>query len=248
MALYVNGEKVCISKKVTSASGVGIPKTLTNGVLTPSTTFSLPTGASDLAPKVLYEAFARTPITSVNFSSLIRITGYQALSSTFSSCTSLTSVDFSSLTTVTGDWALEFAFSSCTSLSSISFPVLQTIGLNSSSGSCGEFNGTFNNCTRLTSLSFPELTEIYSTSYYDEYSFTFALNNKVQKMYFPKLHTITYGQGASDQDGAKNVFYGCSSLTELHFGVANQAAIEASPGYSTAWGRGAGNVTIYFDL
>ena len=28
----------------------------------------------------------------------------------------------------------------------------------------------------------------------------------------------------------------------------NKTAIEASPGYSTAWGRGAYNVTIYFDL
>ena len=69
-------------------------------------------------------------------------------------------------------------------------------------------------------------------------------------MYFPKLDTITYGTGASssNQNACKNIFYNCSSLTELHFGAANQAAIEASPGYSTAWGRGAGNVTIYFDL
>ena len=69
-------------------------------------------------------------------------------------------------------------------------------------------------------------------------------------MYFPKLDTITYGTGASssNQNACKYIFANCSSLTELHFGVANQAAIEASPGYSTAWGRGAGNVTIYFDL
>ena len=69
-------------------------------------------------------------------------------------------------------------------------------------------------------------------------------------MYFPKLTTITYGSGASstNQNACKNVFNGCTSLTELHFGSANQSAIEATSGYSTAWGRGAGNVTIYFDL
>ena len=74
--------------------------------------------------------------------------------------------------------------------------------------------------------------------------------NKVQKMYFPKLTQITYATGASSANrGACNyVFSNCSALTELHFAAANQAAIEASPGYSTAWGRGAGNVTIYFDL
>jgi hypothetical protein len=69
-------------------------------------------------------------------------------------------------------------------------------------------------------------------------------------MYFPKLDTITYGTGASttNQNACKNIFYKCSSLTELHFAAANRTAIEASPGYSTAWGRGASNVTIYFDL
>ena len=69
-------------------------------------------------------------------------------------------------------------------------------------------------------------------------------------MYFPKLHTITYGTGtASGNQGACNyIFSNCSSLTELHFGAQYQSQIEATTGYSTAWGRGAGNVTIYFDL
>ena len=177
--------------------------------------------------------------------------GEYGMSSTFKGCTGLTSVDLSSLTTVSTS-AMSYAFQSCTGLTSVNFANLQTIGTNTSSTNRSQFMNCFLNCNNLTSLTFPNLEKIYCTgapsgSY--KYS-TFENNNKVQKMYFPKLDTITYGTGASssNQESCKWIFYGCSSLTELHFAAANQAAIEASPGYPTAWGRGAGNVTIYFDL
>jgi hypothetical protein len=130
------------------------------------------------------------------------------------------------------------------------FTNLTTIGANNSATNYGQLSSCFKNCTNLTSITFPNLEKIYCTGGTTTSYGTFANNDKVQKMYFPKLDTITYGSGAStsNRNACKNVFYGCSSLTELHFGAANQSAIEASPGYSTAWGRGAGNVTIYFDL
>ena len=168
----------------------------------------------------------------------------------FYGCTGLTSVDLSGLTTVSGSNALSYAFRDCTGLTSVLFTNLQTIGANSSSTDYGQFTQCFNNCTNLTSITFPKLEKIYCTGSSTTSYGTFASNNKVQKLYFPKLDTITYGSGASssNQNACKNVFYGCAALTELHFASANQSAIQATAGYSTAWGRGAGNVTIYFDL
>ena len=191
-----------------------------------------------------------TGLTSADLSSLTTVSGTGAMSKAFESCLNLTSVDLSSLTTVSGVQAMQNAFSSCTALTSVLFTNLETIGANTSSNNYGQFAGCFQNCNNLTSITFPKLEKIYCTGGSTASYGTFTSNNKVQKMYFPKLDTITYGSGAStsNQNACKNVFYGCSALTELHFAAANQAAIEASPGYSTAWGRGAGNVTIYFDL
>jgi hypothetical protein len=145
---------------------------------------------------------------------------------------------------------MQDAFYGCTNLTNVSFANLETIGTNTSSTNYGQFSSTFDNCNALTTLTFPELTAIYCTGGTSGGYGTFSYNNKIQKMYFPKLTTITYGEGAStsNQNACKNVFYECSALTELHFAAANRAAIEATPGYATAWGRGTGNVTIYFDL
>lgn len=189
-------------------------------------------------------------LTSIDFPSLTTVTGAQAMASTFYGCTSLASVNLSGLTTVTGANAMSSTFYNCRNLTSIKFNNLQTIGSDTYAGNYGQFSNCFQNCNNLTSVTFPNLEKIYCTGGAPTSYGTFANNNKVQKMYFPKLDTITYGSGAStsNQNACKNVFYGCAALTELHFGSANQAAIEASPGYSTAWGRGAGNVTIYFDL
>ena len=186
-------------------------------------------------------------LTSVDLSSLTTTNDLNVMASTFANCTGLTSLNLSGLTTVKG--GLGSICSDCTKLSSVNFNNLQTIGENNNNGGYGHFSQSFKNCNLLTSITFPNLKSIYCTGTSTSNG-TFANNNKVQKMYFPKLSTITYGSGASSsyQNASKNVFYGCSSLTELHFAATNQSAIQASAGYSTAWGRGAGNVTIYFDL
>ena len=187
-------------------------------------------------------------LVNVNLRNLTSINSEEALSSAFNNCSKLTTLDLGSVTLINGLNVFNRAFSSCTNLETILFTNLETIGTNSSSSNYYQFNSAFSGCSKLTSITFPKLTAVYCTG--SSTNGTFASNNKIQKLYFPKLNTITYGAGASstNQNACKNIFYGCSSLTELHFGAANQAAIEASPGYSTAWGRGAGNVTIYFDL
>lgn len=190
-----------------------------------------------------------TSLTSVDLSSLTNISGTSSTYYLFYNCTGLTSVDLSNLTTISGNKAMNYTFNSCTNLSSVNFNNLKTIGINSSFVNNSQLAGCFNNCNKLTSITFPNLEKIYCTGS-STADGTFGNNKKIQKMYFPKLNTMTYGSGASstNQVGCKNIFTLCSALTELHFGSANRSAIEASPGYSTAWGRGAGNVTIYFDL
>ena len=235
---------------------------------------SLTTVSGDSAMSYMFNGC--TGLISVDLSSLTTVSGYSAMSYTFNGCTGLISVDLSGLTTVSDSFAMGYAFNGCTGLisvdlsglttvsgsgmgyafygctglTSVNFANLQTIGTNNSSTNYSQFNYCFNNCNNLTSITFPKLEKIYCTGGTTASYGTFANNNKVQKMYFPKLDTITYGSGASssNQEACKNIFSGCTSLTELHFAAANQAAIEASPGYPTLWGLGAGNVNVYFDL
>ena len=65
------------------------------------------------------------------------------------------------------------------------------------------------------------------------------------------MNTITYSPACTQtryQKACNYIFADCSALTEIHFGAKNKEAIEATTGYSTLWGRGAGNATVYFDL
>ena len=187
---------------------------------------------------------------AIDLSSLTTVNGYQSFGRVFYNCTHITSVDLSSLTTVSSNNAMIGVFNGCTALTSVDLGNLTTIGADTSSANYGQFAEFIKSCNNLTSITSPKLEKIYCTGGTSTTYGTFYNNDKVQKMYFPKLDTITYGTGAtvSNQNACKNVFYGCTSLTELHFAATNQTAIQASPGYSTAWGRGAGNVTIYFDL
>ena len=160
------------------------------------------------------------------------------------------SVDLSSLTTVSGKECCRQMFYLCSGITSVLFTNLQTIGANTQYENYAQFSSCFSGCTNLTSITFPKLEKIYCTGAASPGNGTFAYNSYIQKFYFPKLNAITYGSGASStkQEACKYIFSSCSSLTEIHFGAANQSAIEATSGYSTLWGRGAGNATVYFDL
>ena len=205
-----------------------------------------------------------TSLTSIDLSNLTSIQRYDhsyqysnppsnIFLAAFYGCTSLTSIDLSSLTIVEGTNHFNETFRNCTSLSSVNFNGLIRLGeLDAPTGRPrGIFANCFRGCTNLTTVSFPNLEEIY-TDYGMDYTAAMFYNwDKVQKLYFPKLSVLAcYNSSATGTQLSvcKNTFKGCDSLIELHFGAANQSAIEASEGYSTAWGRGAGNVTIYFDL
>jgi hypothetical protein len=213
--------------------------------------FVLPSNIIDLGNNCLYGRFANSSsIKTAVFQGVKNITGNNALYTCFSQST-IQTVSFPELENITGSSALYQMFYFCSSVSSVTFPKLKTIGnpVVSSYMSNGQHFAYWYSTGSLTELSFPELTSIYCTGSSSFYG-TFYNCTSIKKFYFPKLTQITYGSGGSstNQSACNYIFSNCSALTEIHFGSANQAAIEATTGYSTIWGRGAGNATIYFDL
>ena len=149
------------------AGSTGIPREVIDGVykIPETTSFSLPSNATDVGPNALAYAFYSCPsLTSVDLSSLTKVSGEDAFYEAFYKCTSLTSVDLSSLTTLSGRNALAHAFDVCTALTSVDLSSLTTV-----SGYHSLYN-TFSRCSSLTSLSFPALTVAglqYGSSQFD---------------------------------------------------------------------------------
>lgn len=191
-----------------------------------------------------------TSLEDVYFPKLERINADFAFSQAFSNITTIIdSITFPSLTSIAGNGAFYQCFEN-SYVKNICFPVLKTIGTATNNDDSGIFEYAFR-YSYVTSLEFPELEEIYVTDT-DSANGTFAYNGTLTSMSFPKLKVITYSPAytgtVSNLQAHKSIFYGCSKLKELHFGAANQAAIEATDGYPTLWGLGAGNATVYFDL
>ena len=193
-------------------------------------------------------------VKNISFPKLKHIPGSYAFSKAFVLSGGLTEVSFPSLLTVTGDFAFANAFEHISNLTALHFPVLKQIGSNTHTNytnNSGHFSSIIASSNSCRTLSFPELTAIYCTGGTSSHNGTFAANNTLQRIDFPKLSVIDKSPaytGSVSLVAHKNIFYGCSKLTEIHFGAANQAAIEATEGYPTLWGRGAGNATVYFDL
>lgn len=249
-----------------------------NGVLqAPSAETNLVfSGVTDLGDNALAYVYSNSSsIKSLAFPNLGKISGTSAMLSICDNCKSLASVQFPILKEVTADTACKYmlkgcllksikfplletitgheafreAFISCSNLESVQFPKLKKIGDDTATGTnAGHFYYALRNASKVTSLEFPELTAIYCTA--STSASTFYGNGQIQKMYFPKLSVIDKSPAFSfsTSNAQNNIFLSCSSLTEIHFGAANQAAIEATSGYPTLWGRGAGNATVYFDL
>lgn len=190
-----------------------------------------------------------TNLETASFPALVYANGATVMSYCFNSCTKLKSASFPLLEEVKGGTGFQYAFSACTLFESVSFPKLKIIGNDAATTGTTyrQFYYAFQNCTNLTELSFPELEEIWCNGAAANTG-TFGYNTYIQKIYMPKLKTISKTSAYTSTLGADNIFTNCSSLTELHFGATNKTAIQASTGYATAWGLGAGNVTIYFDL
>ena len=187
-----------------------------------------------------------TNLVTASFPVLTTVNSSYVFSYTFTGCTKLQSVDFSALTTVSSTSAMQYVCNNCTALASVDFSSLETIGPTSgSSANYRHFYNAFTGCTALTELRFPSLEAIYCNGTATSHG-TFANNANLKKLYFPKLSVIDKTSAYGNTTGAKNIFYSCTGITELHFASENQTAIQATAGYSTKWG--ASNATIYFDL
>jgi hypothetical protein len=187
-----------------------------------------------------------TNILSASFPALTTI-GASSWAYAFNGCTKLQSVDLSALESITGTTAMQYAFEGCTALESVDFSSLKVIGdSTTTSADYRQMYNTFNNCNKLTTMTFPSLEAIYCNGTASTYG-AFAFNNKVTKLYFPKLTYIGKTSGYSNATAGNNIFRSCSALTEIHFGAENQSAIKSSTGYSTKWAAPS-TCTIYFDL
>lgn len=136
---------------------------------------------------------------------------------------------------------MQYTLYDCTGVIGFFAPKLKQIGYtatNSNYKQMGSFIST--SSTKFPYLYLPALETIYNVSTTASNG-TFASSTGLKKVYLPAVSII----GGS---GGKNIFNGCSNLIEIHFGKKNQSVIEATDGYATLWGRGAGNATVYFDL
>lgn len=198
-----------------------------------------------------YGFYYCTNLASASFPKLTTINGSSAFGNVFYGDTKLASVDLSKLETINTSSCMQYAFYNCTALESIDFSSLKTIGSASTGNTANNRHlyYAFNGCNKLTTLTFPALEAIYCNGNGSTYG-SFANNNKIQKLYFPKLTTMTWSSSYTNANRAmpiENMFYSCSALTEIHFASANQAAVEAMTGYSTKWGAPS-SCQILFDL
>lgn len=204
-------------------------------------------------PKLMYvtaasamdSMFYQTNVSLMDFPELEKITGDYAFSNTFNR---IWRVDgFPKLYLISGDHAMWRAFQYCGNFGDDLFPALETIDCSSSSLVSGsQLEGLSNN---ITELRFPILWRIRANG--PATSAPFGSLSSLVRIYLPELRILSTnytGSGSVSDEAIRNMFRNCPKLTEIHFGAANQAAVEAMPGYDTLWGLGAGNATVYFDL
>lgn len=212
---------------------------------------SFPQLVSVIGNNAFGNAFQAYLGTTVLFPVLEHVDGANALSNAFDSSPNLQSAQFPELVSIKGGGAFSYIFSSCRAMTEVSFPKLTQIGRDDITNqvSNSHFAAAFGTLT--TEVTFPALEKIYCTGFSSASYGTFYNNGAIKKLYFPKLTIIDKNPNFTGSGAMKAhtyIFSNCSKLIEIHFGAANQAAIEATEGYPTLWGRGAGNATVYFDL
>ena len=217
--------------------GTGIPREVVSGTYkAPATsfTFSLPSGATSIAPYALCGAFANcTGITSADLSSLTSITGTNALNLAFTNATNLTSIDLSGLTTVSTPYALEKVCSGCSNLTSVDLSNLSTVTGNYA------LNEAFVNCNNLTSINLSNLTTVNGN-----YAFrhTFEGCSLLANVNFSKLTTIANGSWSGAFD---TCFWKCSALTTIDFPLLSDLT-NADSAFTTCFNQCSALTDVYF--
>ena len=223
---------------ITAGPEAYIPRGIdANGVFgqpTQSFSFSLPSGATSVSAYALNNAFRGcTNLTSVDLSSLTKVSGIAALSNAFYGCTNLTSANLSSLTTVSGGSALQSVFYNCFNLTSVNLSSLTTV-----SGSSA-FQYAFFGCFNLASVNFSSLATLSGNNALNG---AFLYCTSLTSLSFPSLTTSSFGHYT---DQFNDMLSGCSGVT-VHFPAAIQPTIGAWA--SVTSGFGGTNTTVLYDL
>lgn len=199
-----------------------------------------------------YAFYSSTSIVSASFPELTAVSGSSAMGNVFYGCSALTTASFPKLKTINTSSSFQYIFYNCTNLTAVDLSKLETIGTATSSSTTANnrhFYYAFSGCSKLKNLTFDSLTAIYCNGNGTTYG-SFANNNKLEKLYFPKLSFIGWSSGYTNANRAQpieNMFYNCTALTEIHFALTNKTAIEACTGYSVKFGAPSG-CQILFDL
>lgn len=140
------------------------------------------------------QCFKGSSISSLDFSSLVSVSGTYALNNLCFSCRSLTSVNLSGLKVLS---YAQNAFSGCSSLSSVNMASLEVI-----SAAAGNFLSE----TALTSYEFDKLVYVGSYSASSFFSQCTSLTN----VKFYSLNRVA-------MSGINSMFFRCTSLTDVYF-------------------------------
>ena len=202
------------------------------GVPTSTSSFSLPSTATNIGDYSMYYAFSQSAgIVSADLSSVISINGINAMAWAFQGCSNLSSVDLSNLVTVGGNGALSQAFQNCTSLTSVSLPNLTTISNN---------NGMYAAFYRssITSVSLPKLSSLTGS-----YALRLAFGGtSISSISFPALTSGSFG---SNTNQFYQMLYTCSGVT-VHFPSSIRSTIGSWS--DVTGGFGGTNTTVLYDL
>lgn len=198
-----------------------------NNKLIQSNSFINLTGVTDLGDYVLAYAYAGAPITSVDMSSITKISGLRACLNTFNGCNNLVSIDLGSLTQITGTYGVANMCSSCPALTTVNLSSLQQINGDCTSmfASCsslttldlsslqsivnGSLSSVCNGCSNFTTI---KLDNLYMINSGAGYTFGSAfVNTKLVTIRFPLLRTFTSGYMLN------SAFQNVSTLTDIYF-------------------------------
>ena len=192
-------------------------------------------GATDIGDFVFYyEYYSTNNITgTVDFSSLVTISGSTACRSMFQNCTGITSINLSSLTQVSGNSACQNMFNSCTGITSVNLSSLTTI-----TGGSG-CSGMFSYCSALASVNLDSLNNIMGGQCLGQ---MFRACTSLTSLSFPALTSTSFGLYTNQFSNMLQNVTGCT----VHF-PSNLQAVIGSWSDVTA-GFGGTSTTVLFDL
>lgn len=204
----------------TTAPAHYIEKTVVNGQLRNSTNIINLNGVTDLSSYVLHGQYASVSFpanTSIDLSSLTKISGSYACQYMFNNCSGITSVDLSNLTIISGQYACAYMLSGCIGVTSVDLSSLTTI-----SGQYA-FYYLFQGCIALTSVNLSSLTTI-SGNYACQYMFYYC--NSIKNIELPSLTTI------SGNLSCMYMFSDCPELLTIKLNALNVITNPLSSGFS----------------